>query len=615
MKFRQPQILQIANKLRQATMFATVAISLSFTPNTALAQDAQTFGDALAVPVFEQVDQNGVDLISGMLRITSPVRTSGTDAAFRVAGLQWVGKAWSIIDTPSLWKDGSNYIVNYNGRSEEFRGYQDNYAQKKPISGAKLSCSVWQPEDLTSACVYRSRDGDVVLFRGLETPYAPSFPTDGAMGYPFGNLAIRSVSVISRDRGGHQYGATLSSISGNVSIFSGLYYGRDVTYKAYSDSPYSIGFVKIITPNHHSTDDDKEHFLRPKGTIQTFEDETGAQWRYTVNSDRKITKIETPGGAADVSITYDGKVKSVITADGTWLYNYGNGTTTVTDPLGQQTLVRYDTNKDYVTEVTEVRDGVTRTTSYGYDSGDRLNRITYPELNYVTFAYDARGNVTTKITYPKPGSSVAPLIESATYPASCEPSPTCNKPLSITDAKGAMTNFEYEVGSTVSATMPGYSAPISIVTGTGKPKKITYPAPVPGAPRPEVRNTYVSGMLTESSLCASGASCVGTADEVKTTFDYGDGRMLFGKAVTANGQTLRTCYGYYNGRVNSVTPPRANLTACPHDASTTPPTSALAPAPNPRTTPTYPGVAGGGTPPGGGGDPIDPPDCGGLPCP
>jgi YD repeat-containing protein len=39
---------------------------------------------------------------------------------------------------------------------------------------------------------------------------------------------------------------------------------------------------------------------------------------------------------------------------------------------------------------------------------------------------------------------------------------------------------------------------------------------------------------------------------------------LRGMTVTADGQTLRTCYGYdVNGRKISETQPLANLTACP----------------------------------------------------
>ncbi|NCP12216.1 MAG: hypothetical protein GW859_09770, partial [Sphingomonadales bacterium] len=59
------------------------------------------------------------------------------------------------------------------------------------------------------------------------------------------------------------------------------------------------------------------------------------------------------------------------------------------------------------------------------------------------------------------------------------------------------------------------------------------------------------------------------ADEVVTDYDYGpnsgpNNLWLRGVAVTADGTTLRTCYGYdANGRKISETQPNANLGSCP----------------------------------------------------
>ena len=68
----------------------------------------------------------------------------------------------------------------------------------------------------------------------------------------------------------------------------------------------------------------------------------------------------------------------------------------------------------------------------------------------------------------------------------------------------------------------------------------------------------------------SGSGCVGgTSDEVVTDYDYGpntgpNNLLLRGVAVTADGQTRRTCYGYDQmGRKISETKPSALLTVCP----------------------------------------------------
>ena len=69
---------------------------------------------------------------------------------------------------------------------------------------------------------------------------------------------------------------------------------------------------------------------------------------------------------------------------------------------------------------------------------------------------------------------------------------------------------------------------------------------------------------TVGNACAGGAS-----DEVVTTYDYGpnsgpNNLWLRGVAVTADGQTLRTCYTYDDyGRKLSETKPLGTGANCP----------------------------------------------------
>jgi YD repeat-containing protein len=83
-------------------------------------------------------------------------------------------------------------------------------------------------------------------------------------------------------------------------------------------------------------------------------------------------------------------------------------------------------------------------------------------------------------------------------------------------------------------------------------------------------------LLTEIRLCRSTSmkddgTCEAAADAVITRYEYGqdDGSapnnlLLKGVSVTADGQTLRTCYGYDAlGRKISETAPEANLAVCP----------------------------------------------------
>ena len=68
---------------------------------------------------------------------------------------------------------------------------------------------------------------------------------------------------------------------------------------------------------------------------------------------------------------------------------------------------------------------------------------------------------------------------------------------------------------------------------------------------------------------ASGIGCTLSNDEVITTYDYGpnsgpNNLILRGKAVTADGKTLRTCYGHdKQGNKIWETSPNAQPASCP----------------------------------------------------
>lgn len=540
---------------------------MSITTPSVLAQDATSYGGSIEVPTFEQIDANGVDLLTGKLRISSPILTAGSDERPAAMGLQWNGTAWTHVDVPSVWLNGNNrWFVNYKGKSDEFSGFSSGQQQVKPITGAKLACSVELPSKRVFFCNYRSRDGELAIFTGG----APGlYPNLGVSNYAFGNLGTGSVSVFAPS------GNTVYSVSSTGWLTANSAY-QGTAQNAYNATNVSITIygqlLTLNTPNM-TTSNSSKHYLRPQSTTQTITDEVGTQWRYVVNSNRYITQIQSPGGIANVNITYNnGRVTSVTNGAGTWNYSYtrpGNnfGTTTVTAPGNVVTYVEYNTDKGYATLV---RDALYRTTTYSYDASGRMVTMILPDGNNVVFTYDARGNVTQKTTNAKPGSGLAPLIEYAGFDATCTVDIKCNKPNYVIDANGNRTDFEYDVGSQASITPQYQTQPVYYYTGTGRPTKVTLPAAAPGQPRPEIRNTYSNGVLIESSQCMTQSTCAGTADEIKTTYQYDTNlRVMFGKAVTSNGVTLRTCYAYDGlGRKISETQPKANLSSCPATIST-----------------------------------------------
>jgi hypothetical protein len=569
------------------------------------AQDEKVYAEGFDLPVFERVDANGVDLITGSLQISSPSFGSGTPEAPEILGLLWSGKSWVHLDVPTIWRSDGTFTVLYQGSSQEFRGRSNNYAEKKPINGTKLECESWSPGTLVSWCIYTHRNGDVVLFSGLPSPNMSTVPKYGLSALKFGNLGIHSVRVISagaRERVWGQ-GATAGFLVETD-------YFKQTKFLNFGIGTQQSSFsIKVVTANH--ANDDDEHYMRPKNTTQTFTDILGQSWVYTFDNNRRMTGITPPNGLSPVTITYydSGKVKTVVNADGTWNYSYTTpgemGTTTVINPIGETTWVRYHRDKGYITNY---RDGLSRETVYSYDSGDRLIQVTYPEQNRVVFGYDARGNVIFRITHSKQGADH--ITETAAFPVTCSSAVTCNLPMYIIDANGGRTDFEYEA-PTVRTIFPRPQLSRTITVGSTRPARIWAPAPTPGAARPEVINEYNSGVLVKSTVCRTQGNCVGTGDAVVTTFDYGDShataRTLFGMTTSADGQSLTTCYTYDRlGRRQSETSPVAGNAPCPRTE-----VFALSPganpvvAPYPLSAPTYPdGSAGTAPPP----PPPPPPD-------
>lgn len=561
-------------QLRRLPLRCLLLASICAAPAQGLAQTVQTFGATLNSPVFEQVDQNGVDLVSGHLRVTSPLLVTGSEEARRVDGLQWVGSGWTRIEHPTIWLDNEKYIVNYRGQSDEFNDEDHNFSQRAPITGATLTCAVADAIDLTSECIYTDRNGDIVQFKGIADSFYSMPNGYGQSTFAWGNLGMSQAIVYSHDNHERIYG---HAQAGPYNYGENGYYYTDFTIHLDGQK------LTINTPNHASNMD--EHYLRPDNVTQTITDTFGQKWYYLIDNERRMRKITPPGGAGAIDIVYwdSFRVRTVTTPAGTWSYDYsdsGNyGTTTVTDPYGKKTYVTYHKDHDYVTEH---RDHLGNRTIYTYDTGQRLTRITYPEGNYVDYQHDARGNVTRRMTAPKPSVGGPTFFEYANFPTTCTDPVICNRPLWVKDAKGNQTDFAYQP-STARALGPiSYWFPtLTIHEGTGKP--ITVTSPAVGGVRPQVRNTYNYGRLIRSSTCRTLASCAGTSDEVVTEFDYGTTargtRLLFGSAVTSAGVTLRTCYGYDDkGRRISETPPIAGLGSCPASVTAAPAVTATMPS-------------------------------------
>jgi RHS repeat-associated protein len=189
----------------------------------------------------------------------------------------------------------------------------------------------------------------------------------------------------------------------------------------YTGSKDENGFTTVITR-------DTEH------NMTAYKNERGQNWTFTRNADGQATHVTNP---LNKTWTYTyGAYMNVLTKTSplnhTTTYTYDSqhaGLKTVVDPLGRTIVtVNYDsyTNLPY-----EIKDGMQRTTSIGYNSAGDVTSITTPDQLTTTFLTDnlgrtyqttAPGSRTTQVSYDLLGraySVTGPtgLISSVIYDA------------------------------------------------------------------------------------------------------------------------------------------------------------------------------------------------------
>lgn len=213
--------------------------------------------------------------------------------------------------------------------------------------------------------------------------------------------------------------------------------------------------------------------------------------------------------------------------------------------------------------------GKVYTPQYG---GRILYSLTSPEGNKVNFTYND-GAETKRTFVGKSGSGLGNIDQATkTYPTSCTNLIICHLPLTVTDARGALTGYTYDSihGGVLTETKPADSAGISAVVRHNYAQKYAYIKNSGGGYSPAATPVWV---LIEDRTCrntatVNGACAGGNSDEVVTAYDYGaasgpNNLLLRGVATTADGVTRRTCFSYdWMGNKISETKPRAGLAVC-----------------------------------------------------
>lgn len=143
------------------------------------------------------------------------------------------------------------------------------------------------------------------------------------------------------------------------------------------------------------------------------------------------------------------------------------------------------------------------------------------------------------------------IVQSAAYSPTCDNIVTCNQPSSVTDANQGLSEFKYDPvhGGVLKVTGPAVNGVRPQTRYTYGPRYAWYRA----SNGVMTRETRPIWMLSSESICrtsnASDTGCAAPNDEVVTSYEYGpdsgpNNLLLRGQSISANGVTLRTCYGY-----------------------------------------------------------------------
>ena len=259
-----------------------------------------------------------------------------------------------------------------------------------------------------------------------------------------------------------------------TSLVSGLGNTTTFAYDTLGD------LTKVTDPSGHAT----SYAYDPDRNRTSISDPSGHVTSYTYDAANELVKVSRPDGTA-LSYAYDGDGNQVGQTDGagkttSYTYDALDRLTQVTDPLNRTTAMAYDPASNLISQ-TNPSGAVT---SYGYDAANQLTSIGYsdgttPSVNY-TYTPDGQrasmtdGTGSTSYTYDSLnrltqatngagqtvgyGHDLAGLLTSLTYPDGTSVSrgyDAAGRLTSVTDAAGNTTRLSYDAdGQLTGETFP-----------------------------------------------------------------------------------------------------------------------------------------------------------------
>ena len=576
-----PSSIQCGTKLNN--LFRGFALKLAWALAGAAAASgaaAQTPPDIPQVvsPLQVEPDRNGVNLTDGKIMIGVPVLSVPGAPHLRFDRIQ--NAVPYITGTINTAEDASYSIHTGGGSSESFRctnivdnctnvGGSGSILHPAVSSGqfagdnqyreagsgalyhfsyrlAQTSGTTQHPYYYLYNVVYPNGETVTYYYDAVTPGYPPGTyrrpnRIESSLGYYI--LITYQGSTFGTNEWGSVASAAIYSTASGTSL-SRLTYAADGTITEY-------GAGDVVSRVYHCTG-----CLSPLGVA--MEVASGSNQLPTEGSN---TTTVTPVSGANVigSVSRDGVAWSYAygnlhlnTSTGAWLYDG----VTVSGPNSFHDVYVTGQYAGGTNIITSVTDSINRTTSYTYDEGFRPVSVTYPEGNSVSVGYDAYGNIDWRTMHAKPGSGLADITETRSFPTdTCGSSGhpvLCYRPTWSRDGLNRQTDYVYNVYS-------GFGPVIE-----GQMTEQIEPADANGVRR---RTTIIYDALSGISrpiamrVCAdSGASC-GTSAPIQTIYTYPPtGASLLPIAVgqydPATGTTLTTSYTYDpSGRLLSTDGP------------------------------------------------------------
>lgn len=581
------------NKISNYAAGAIVSALAMMVPDFALAQTE------LAIPIEPKVvTPSGVNLWNGQYAYSSTDVSVGDLTLSRDYGgvvatkSKYFGDNWSHNFDMYVWERTAaprvyahvvlggrtvsylKIISSYSETDDAQRGNQLSFASGKytfldrnsrsvytfaPVAGNPRGSAAWLVEKVVDP------DGRVVNFtyasgrlklitsnRGsaLVFDYNASGNVSAACGFNLATTYVSTASTCVGASGAVSYGYSGTGTSSRlISFVNGLGHSSTISYDA------TFGGVACVTDPGTST----------CPYTNSYDYETLAE------VPEIVVRSQVKAGGGTLNFSYFHPFPPPYPAPYPWEAYLGhNGTGSWQDETGKSWFAEFKLGQPV--SVTDPR--LPAPEKYEYNWTDLL-KVTYPEGNYVKWTLGPWAQPTEERRRDKTNTPANDIVQTATYADCWSFSTYCRKPLSVTDARGGVTDSTYD------AAHGGLLTQMS-------------PAPAAGGARPLLLRTYVQkyayvknsgGSLvaaatpvwvpaTETSCqtvagSSPPATCDSSAQQAVTTYEYGaagtkDALMVKGMAVTADGQTLRTCYSYdMLGRKISETKPAADLATCP----------------------------------------------------